>query len=112
MLGLGGVVDEFGYARLHAVSEFVLGYTSLNSWVSEESGLGFVEFSDGVQHTTSLRPAKTGGVVKVQDGIALSAELYALEASREKTGTPEAVVQRLSRLAGAVGGKGNVGGKV
>ena len=97
---------------MHAIGEFVLCDTSLNGGVFVPRSLGLVELSDCVQHTTSLRPAKTRGIVKVQDGIALSAELYALEASREKTGTPEAVVQRLSRLAGTVGCERYVGGQI
>ena len=100
-------VDQVRHTHLHAESEFVLRDAGGDGRIVEAAGLFAVELVQRIEHATTLGACDAGGVVQVQNRIALPAEFHALKTARQKTRAPQAIIQWLTSLGAAIGGHGH-----
>ena len=75
-------VDQFRHAHLHAERQLILRDARGDGRIVEASGLAAVEFAERIEHTAALGARDAGGIVKVENRIALAAEFHALESPR------------------------------
>ena len=105
-------VDQFRHAHLHAERQLILRYARGDGGIVKPAGLVAVEFAERIEHPAALGARDAGGIVKVENRIALAAEFHALESPRQKARAPQPVVKRLAGLGPAVGGQCHEGGQV
>ena len=94
-------IDQFGHAHLHAKGQFVLSDAGGDGRIVVAARLFGVHFTESIQHATTLDTGDTSRIIEIEYGIALAPKLNSLEASRQETGSPKAVVQRLSTRTGS-----------
>lgn len=78
-------VHHFGHGHLHAVGQFVLGYTRAGFRVSQFFCLKFVELFQGVEAVASQFSIHSRRIRCIQNGISLGTALDALEHRGEES---------------------------
>ena len=105
-------VDQFRHAHLHAERQLILRYARGDGGIVKSAGLVAVEFAERIEHAAALGARDAGGIVKVENWIALAAEFHPLESPRQKARAPQPVVERLAGLGPSVGGQRHERGQV
>ena len=111
-----GEVGGRGQARLHLESHLVLAEPRGHFGVVDSVGLALGELGHRIDHIPLLIAGDALGIAQVEDGVALGAELHALEAAGQKPTVPlprrdglhlaAAALRHQHDVAGQVGGVG------